>query len=179
MFFTYDLFELGAIAFVVSRFLIQYYYISLTSSGSQPNNESLVNTNSLSNLDSNVQLTNLSNQNYVDAVMQTEANVETINTGVQTSSRIWLNTISNWINDILGSTANHQYKDAGVQTGTRSAWELFKQSFNKFYNFGSSNSGSRISTPTNVKVNAWMSELDSTQSVDHHDSESPLSVLKF
>lgn len=87
--------------------------------------------------------------------------------------------VRNWITEILGSgsTPNPNYVDVGVQTGTRSSWELFKESFNNFFNLESSSS--TISTPTNVKVNTWMEELSSTQSVDLHDSESPLSIYRF
>lgn len=71
MFFNYDLFEIVAIAFVVSGILTFSFY---NSSGTI-NNESLINTNStvsLSNLDSNVQLDNLPSQGYVNAAVQTE-----------------------------------------------------------------------------------------------------------
>ena len=51
------------IAFVVSGILIHSFYKSSVT----PNNESLVNTNSLSNMDSNIPLNNLPNHNYVDA----------------------------------------------------------------------------------------------------------------
>lgn len=98
---------------------------------------------------------------------------------MQTSSRMWLESVRNWITDILGSgsTPKPNYVDVGVQTGTRSSWELFKESFTNFFNLESSSS--TISTPTNVRVNTWFEELSSTQSVDLHDSESPLSIYRF
>lgn len=170
MLFNYDLFELGAIAFIVSGLLIQSFYISGLigdqAEAAPSNNESLINTNSLSNLDSNVQLNNLSNQSYVEASVQTtniqiEAGIQTsntyVNTGMQTSSRMWLESVRNWITDILGNGSaapQPNYVDVGVQTGTRSSWELFKESFNNFFNLESSSS--TISTPTNVRVNTWI-----------------------
>ena len=91
------------------------------------NNESLINTNSsldpLNELSSNLQ--------YVEASVQTaninvEASVQTantyVNTGMQTSARMWLESIRNWITEILGTTSNTpatgQYVDVGVQTNT-------------------------------------------------------------
>ena len=175
MLFNYDLFEIVAVAFVVSGILTYSFYKS-----SPINNESLVNTNSLSNLDSNIQLNNLTS--HVDAVVQTEVNIPVeattyINTGMQTSSRMWYESIRNWINEILGTgtTPNPNYVDVGVQTGTRSSWELFKESLNKFFDF---ETGS-VSTPNQVRIDTWMSSLESTQSVDLNNSESSLTNLRF
>ena len=101
---------------------------------------------------------------------------------MQTSARMWLESIRNWINDILrtpnqpASATGPNYVDVGVQTGTRSSWDLFKQSLKKFFNF---DDGSSASTPNQVRINSWISELASDQSVDLHDSESLLTNLKF
>jgi hypothetical protein len=88
------------------------------------NNESLINTNSV--LEAGVaadQPSNLTSQ-YVEASVQaSDPNiVNYVNTGMQTSSRMWLESIRNWITEILGTTSNTpatgQYVDVGVQTNT-------------------------------------------------------------
>ena len=124
MFFNYDLFEIVAIGFVVSGILI----FSLSkSAGTINNNESLVNTKSLSispthlNLDSkissstletpapathsptldsisNLPLINIDHVN-VGVQVQLDQGVQAstyVNTGMQTSSRMWLQTIRDW-----------------------------------------------------------------------------------
>jgi hypothetical protein len=130
MFFNYVSFEIDAIAFVISGIFIHYFY----NSKSALPNDSLVNTNSsinsISKLDSNIQLDNLPNHSYVDASVQTvniqvEAGVQAantyVNTGMQTSARMWLESIRNWITEILG-IPNPQYVDVGVQTNAPSLW---------------------------------------------------------
>jgi hypothetical protein len=88
------------------------------------NNESLINTNSV--LEAGVaadQPSNLTSQ-YVEASVQaSDPNiVNYVNTGMQTSSRMWLESIRNRITEILGTTSNTpatgQYVDVGVQTNT-------------------------------------------------------------
>ena len=187
-----DLLFIGSLIFIgAGVFTLSKYNIFTTTVNK---NDSLINTNSLSNLDSNIPLNNLPNHNYVDAAVQTgnisvEANIQVeasiqaantlVNTGMQTSSRMWLESIKNWINEILGTGTTYnpqgQYVDAGVQTGTRSSWELFKDSLNKFFNL---ETGS-VNTPSNVRIDTWRSRLDSNQSIDLHDSESPLTNLRF
>jgi hypothetical protein len=146
MFFNYDLFEIVAIAFVVSGIFTYTFY---NSSGTV-NNESLVNTNSMSpasldsisKLDSNIQLDNLPNLDYVEVGVQTtniqvEASIQAtttyVNTGMQTSARMWLESIRNWINEILGTgptpNPNPNYVDIGVQTNATSTWQIVKQWF--------------------------------------------------
>jgi hypothetical protein len=114
MFFNYDSFEIIAIAFIVSGLLIQSLYISNTLP-----NDSLVNTNSLSNLDLSNNLANISSSSQlIDVGVQTEVNIQVetsvqavntyVNTGMQTSARMWLESIRNWITEILGTTSNTQ-----------------------------------------------------------------------
>ena len=127
MFLNYDLFEIVAIGFVVSGIFIYHFSTTATL-----NNESLVNTNS--SLDSINELP--SNLQYVEASVQTAANtVEPattyVNTGMQTSPRMWLESIQNWITEILGTNPNPQatglYVDVGVQTNGISLWGTVKQ----------------------------------------------------
>jgi len=42
---------------------------------------------------------------------------------------MWLESIRNWITEILGSTTNPQYVDVGVQTNATSLWGTVKQWF--------------------------------------------------
>ena len=111
MFFNYDSFEIIAIGFIVSGILTYSFY----KSAGPINNESLVNTNSNSDLSNNL-TTNPASQ-LIDAGVQTEANTY-VNTGIQTSPRMWLESVKNWINEILGGASptnpNPQYVDAGV-----------------------------------------------------------------
>lgn len=140
MLFNYDLFELGTIAFIISGIVLYSY----SKSAATTNNESLVNTKS--SLDTiELQSTNLpeSNLQYVDANIQTaniniEASVQAtntyVNTGMQTSARMWLESIQNWINEILGSSPSNPsvvegYVDVGVQTNATSLWGTIKQFF--------------------------------------------------
>lgn len=139
MLFNYDLFELGTIAFIISGIVLYSY----SKSAATTNNESLVNTKS--SLDTiELQATNLpeSNLQYVDANIQTaniniEASVQAtttyVNTGMQTSARMWLESIRNWINEILGTPNNPSivegYVDVGIQTNGPSSWETVKQWF--------------------------------------------------
>jgi hypothetical protein len=100
-----------------------------------------------------------------------------VNTGMQTSSRMWLESIRNWINEILSPTSNPnpQFKDVGVQTNAPSFFETVKQWFLEVYSIRSS----ELSSIGNNRVDKWRNNLDSIQSVDLHDSESPLTILKF
>lgn len=137
------------------------------------NSESLVNTkssitslDSVSKLNSNIQLNNLSDNNYIDPSVQTvntnvdpnvqtvntnvEASVQTdiiqveasvqaantyVNTGMQTSPRMWLEYIRNWIDEILSRpnpNPNPQYKDVNIQTNAEEGlglWGTVKQWF--------------------------------------------------
>jgi hypothetical protein len=180
MFFNYDLFEIVAVAFVVSGLLTFSIYNS-----SPINNESLVNTNSslnsISNLTSNIQLDNLPNQSYVEAGVQAsnlDVGVQSathVNTGVQTSARMWLESIRNWITEILGTPTNPQYVDVGVQTNAPSLWGSVKQWFLEVCSIRSS----ELSSMGYKKVDNWRNNLDSIQSVDHHDSESPITNMAF
>jgi hypothetical protein len=115
MFFNYDSFEIAVIAFVISGIFV--YYISGKSS-TTVNNDSLINTSNnldLSSLDlsNNLTSTSLAESKLIDIGVQTDADniVETgiqtansyVNTGMQTSGRMWLETVKNWINEILAS----------------------------------------------------------------------------
>lgn len=176
MLFNYDLFEIVAVGFVISGILIFTMY----KSSPIINNESLVNTNSSLNTISNVQLENLPNHNYVEAGVQA-SNIDVsvqaathVNTGVQTSSRMWLETIRNWITEILGTPNNPSivegHVDVGVQTNGTSLWTTVKQFFLEVCSVRSS----ELSSIGVGKVDKWRNKLDSVQSVDLQDSESPL-----
>ena len=188
MFFNYESVEIVAIAFIVSGILIQSLYISSATS----NNESLINT--LSHLDLNIQSNNLvttstASQSLIDASVQTDANIQVeasvqavnnyVNTGMQTSPRIWLESIKNWITEILGTTSNTQatgqYVDVGVQTNTISLWDSVKQWFLEACSIRSSD----LSSMGYNKVSNWRNKLYSNQSVDLHNSDSSLTTLKF
>jgi hypothetical protein len=150
------------------------------------NNESLVNTNSSLDSTSNIQLVNLPNHDYVNVSIQTEANTQVeasiqtansyVNTGMQTSSRMWFESIRNWINELL-STPNPQgqYVDVEVQTNTISTFQIVKQWFLEVCSIRSS----ELSSMGYNKVEKWRNNIDSNQSVDLHDSESPLIMNGF
>jgi len=176
MFFNYDSFEIVAIAFIVTGLLIQSLYISSPT----PKNESLINTLPKSDLSNNLNTTS----QLIDASVQTDANIQVeasvqtantyVNTGMQTSARMWLESIRNWITEILGTTPNPQagaqYVDVGVQTNATSVWGIVKQWFLEIYSIRSS----ELSSMGQNKVAKWRNNLDSNQSVDLHNSESPL-----
>lgn len=184
MFFNYDLFEIVAVAFVVSGLLTFSIYNS-----SPINNDSLVNNNlslnSISNLNSNIQLDNLPNQSYVEAGVQAsniDAGVQAathVNTGVQTSARMWLESIRNWITEILGTPSNPSivegYVDVGVQTNGTSLWTTVKQFFLEVCSVRSS----ELSSIGVGKVEKWINKLDYVQSVDLNDSDSSLTNIVF
>lgn len=185
MFFNYDSFEIGVVVFVVAGILTY----SISKSSPIINNDSLVNTKSsldtISNLNSNIQLDNLPNQSYIEAGVQAsniDAGVQAathVNTGVQTSARMWLESIRNWINEILGTPSNPSivegYVDVGIQTDGTSMWATVKNFFFEICSVRSS----EISSIGVGKVDKWRNKLDSNQSVDLHDSNSPLTTLKF
>lgn len=144
------------------------------------NNESLVNTLSNSDLSNNLPTTT---SQLIDVAVQTDTNIQVetsiqttyVNTGMQTSARMWLESISNWITEILGTTPNAQYVDAGVQTmaPTTSMWSTVKQWFLEVCSVR----GSELASMGKTKVDKWRNNLDSVQSVELHNSESPLSTL--
>lgn len=184
MLFNYDLFEIVAIAFVVSGILTYSLYKSSTTF----NNESLVNTLSNSDLSKNLATTQL-----IDASVQTETNIQVagaadasiqavntyVNTGMQTSARIWLESIRNWITEILGTNPNPQatgqYVDVGVQTNAISLWGSVKQWFLEVCSIRSS----QLSSMGHNKVDKWRNTIDSNQSVSLHDSETSLTNIAF
>jgi hypothetical protein len=188
MFFNNDfLFVAVASSFIVGGVILTYsFYNNILPTVNQ--GESLVNTNSISNLDSNIQFGNLPNHSYVEASVQTaniqvEASVQAantyVNTGMQTSARMWLESIKNWINEILGSsTPNPGYVDAGVQTmgPATSMWSTVKQWFLEVCSIRSSELSS---LGQNKVVNKWINKLDSVQEVSLQDSESSLTNLRF
>jgi hypothetical protein len=184
MLFNYDSFEIVAIAFIVTGILIQSLYIS----SATPNNDSLINT--LSNSDIGIQSNNLATTQLIDASVQTDANIQVaeasvqaantyVNTGMQTSARMWLESIRNWITEILGTTGNTpatgQYVDVGVQTNPISLWDSVKQWFLEVCSIRSS----ELSSMGYNKVTKWRNKLDSDQSVDLQNSDSSLTTLKF
>jgi hypothetical protein len=165
MFFNYDLFEIVAIAFVVSGIFTTYSFYNNSAS---INNESLVNTLYNSELSNN--FTTTSTQ-LIDVGVQTETNIQVeasiqavntyVNTGMQTSFRMWLESIRNWITEILDTTTNPQYKDVGVQTDAPSLWATVKQWFLDVCSVRSS----ELSSLSHNKVNKWRNKLDSVQDV--------------
>lgn len=178
MFFNYDFFEIVAVAFVVSGI----FTFTLYKSSPIINKESLVNTSLNSDLSNN-----LTTSQLIDAAVQTDVNIPVeagvqaaityVNTGMQTSSRMWLESIRNWITEILGTPTNPnpQYVDVGVQTNAPSLWLSVKQRFLEVCSVKSSD----LSSMGYNKVEKWRTGLDSIQSVDLHDSESPLTKLEF
>jgi hypothetical protein len=165
MFFNYDLFEIVAIVFIITGIFTYSFYKSLASI----NNESLVNTNSLAtNSELNNNLSTTFTQ-LIDAGIQTDVNIPVeavntyVNTGVQTSARMWLESIRNWITEILGTTPNQastgQYVDVGVQTNGISTWQTVKQCFLEVCSVRSS----QLSSLGENKINKWRTGLDSIQ----------------
>jgi hypothetical protein len=137
---------------VGSLFTYSFYNL-FTTTNSLQSNESLVNT--IPNLD----LTNLAESAYpvlqpnvlhkIDVGVQTEATVQVadasvqattihVNTGVQTSARIWYETVKIWITELL-SIRSSQLQ--GV-------------------------------TPTEVRAENWLNELDNTQLVSQNSMNS-------
>jgi hypothetical protein len=98
---------------------------------------------------------------------------------MQTSARMWLESIKDWINEILAGPVNPQatgqYVDVGVQTNAPSFFGTVKQWFLEVYSIRSS----ELSSMGENKVTKRRNNLNSVQSVDHHDSESPLTILRF
>jgi len=184
MFFNYDSFEIAVIAFVISGIFISGMFIYSGKSSTNVNNDSLVNTSpnlDLSSLDLSNNLTSLAESKLIDTGVQTDILLETanthVNTGMQTSGRMWLETVTNWINEILASpiTTNPnphtpQYVDVGVQTNATSTWATVKQWFLEVCSIRSS----ELSSMGYSKVDKWRNNIDSNQSIDLHDSESPL-----
>jgi hypothetical protein len=191
MFFNNDLlFVVGSII-VGGIFTYSFYNKIFTTN----NSESLVNTSISKASNSDLSNLNLSNNlttttQLIDTGVQTDTNilVETgiqafntyTNTGMQTSSRMWYEYIKNWIDEIL-STPNPnpqapQYVDVGVQTNaTGSLWESVKQWFLEVCSIRSS----ELSSVGNNRVEKWRNNIDSIQSINLHDSESPLTTIKF
>jgi hypothetical protein len=127
------------------------------------------------------------NLQYVETSAQTiniqievgvQASNTYVNTGVQTSARMWLESIRNWINEILSSPTSLRgpgYVDAGVQTNAISTWQTVKQWFLEVCSIRSS----QLSSLGQNKVTKWRNNLDSVQSVDLPNSESPLTSMAF
>lgn len=64
----------------------------------------------------------------------------------------------------------HGYVDAAVQTDSKSLWQNFKDWLRDVFSANSS----EIGTFGHDGVEKWKNNLDSVQSLDLHDSESPL-----
>lgn len=111
--------------------------------------------------------------NLVETSIQTTNTY--VNTGMQTSARMWLESIKNWITEILGSNPNPQYVDVGVQTNAISTRATVKQWFLEVCSIRSSD----LSSMGYSKVDKWRNNIDSNQSVDLHNSESDLTTMKF
>jgi hypothetical protein len=192
MFFNNDLLFVGiASSFIVGGVILTYsFYNNIFPTVNK--GESLVNTSAtnsnLSSLDLSNNLLNNSTSKLIDIGTQTDTDilVETgiqtantyVNTGMQTSARMWLESIKNWITEILGSGSsnpNPQYVDVGVQTNATSLWGTVKQWFLEVCSIRSS----EISSLGYNKVDNWRNKLDSNQSVDLHNSNSDLTTFKF
>jgi len=126
----------GSIIFIVAGIFISYKYNEFYVTGNK--NESLVNT--LPKLYSDLQLAKLPSHSYTDVAVQAsninvEAGVQTanqyVNTGMQTSARMWLESLRNWIEDILSSSpqVSGQYVDVGVKTNNISTYQTVKNGF--------------------------------------------------
>jgi hypothetical protein len=182
MFFNYDLFEIIAIGFIVSGILTYSFY----KSAGPINNESLVNTSALatnSDLSNNL-ATNPASQ-LIDAGVQTEANTY-VNTGIQTSPRMWLESVRNWITEILSGAsptnpnpqATGQYVDVGVQTNATSLWDTVKQWFLEVLSV----KASELSSIGYGKVEKWThgiahSTVESCNTISSVSSQSSLQQL--
>jgi hypothetical protein len=181
MVFNNDLvFVVGSFIFIgLGVFTLSKYNIFTTVNKS----DVIVNTNS--NLELSNNLTSTTQQMDIgvqtDAEILVETGIQTANTycntGMQTSARMWYETVKIWITEILGSTSNPnpQYVDVGVQTNAPSFWATVKQWFLEVCSVRSS----ELSSIGYNKVEKWRNNLGSIQSVDHHDSESSLTNLKF
>ena len=92
---------------------------------------------------------------------------------------MWLETINNWINELLSrpnpSVAGDLYVDKGVQTEITSLWGTVKQWFLDVCCVRSS----QFTSLAYNKVEKWRNTIDSNQSVSLHDSESPLTNIGF
>lgn len=88
-----------------------------------------------------------------------------------------MESIRNWITEILGTPTNpnSQYVDVGVQTNGTSTWATVKQWFLEVCSVRSSD----LSSMGENKVTKWRNKLDSVQSVDVNNSESPLTTITF
>jgi hypothetical protein len=133
MFFNNDLLIVVGSIIVGSVFTYTFYNNIFTIN----NSESLVNT--FSNSDLSIKSNSLPIKYLIDASVQTNANIQVeasvqaattyVNTGMQTSARMWLESIRNWITEILGTTPNPGYVDVGVQTNATTTWQTVKQWF--------------------------------------------------
>jgi len=96
---------------------------------------------------------------------------------MQTSARMWYESVKNWIDEILGTPTNPnpQYVDVGVQTNATSTWGTVKQWFLEVCSVRSS----ELTSLGETKVEKWRNKLDSNQSVSLHDSESHLTTVGF
>jgi len=205
MFLNYDSFEIVAIGFVVLGILTYSWSSGHFINNTTIKNESLVNTKSLSispthlNSDSNISTLNttapathsptldsisnlpLVDIDLVDVGVQVDQGVQAsshVNTGMQTSARMWMQTIRDWINELLSSTpANPNYVDVGVQATPvlehASRWQSFKDWVLDCFSIRSS----EYSSIGMKGVDKWRNNLDSNQSLDLPDSESPLITL--
>jgi len=182
MFFNYDLFEIVAITFVVSGIFLYNYTTTATLNSGNSLVNTLSNSESSNNLATTSQLIDVEVQTEV--IIPVESATTYVNTGMQTSARIWLESIKNWINEILsgGSPAisSHSgpgYVDVGVQTNdpTLSFWGQVKQWFLEVYSVRDS----ELSSIGENRINNWINKLDSVQEVSLHDSESSLTQFSL
>jgi hypothetical protein len=189
------LFIVGSVLFYYRWSIISFKYSPSATRPTENNSKSLVNTNS--NLDTT---NHPATSQFSDVGVQTEANIQ-VDVSVQAANtyvnsphpygwwgvykpqqRIWLESIRNWIYEILGSgtsnpnpQATGQYVDVGVQTNATSLWATVKQWFLEVCSIRSS----QISSIGYNKVEKWKNNLDSDQSVDLHNSDSSLTTFKF
>src|ERR1700744_106368 len=113
-------------------------------------------------------------QVHLDADVQATSTY--VNTGMQTSARMWLESVKSWITEILSSpTQAGKYIDVGVQTNDTSIWNTVKQWLFDILSVRDS----ELSSIGINKVAKWRNKLDSIQSVNLNNSESSLTNLKF
>ena len=168
------LFVAGGFIFIAGGVILTYSFYKFPIVNKS---ESLVNTNSTLDPLTDLPVAELSNLQYVEASVQAsninlEAGVQTanhyVNTGMQTSARMWLESIRNWITEILSSSpqVSDQYVDVGVQTNNISTYQIVKNWFLEVCSVRSS----ELTDLGQNNVNKWINKLDPIQSVDLHDS---------
>lgn len=163
MFFNYD--SLVFAGFVGTSILVggifTYSIYTMFTATIIYNNESLVNTQQSTVSNSNLSKLDI---NLINAEVQTDAEIlvapQTTDTGMQTSSRMWMSSIRNWIDEILRNpnpNPNPNYVDVGVQTNIPGS--LYLTVKNWFIDTFSIRSEDLTSIGHN-RVNKWRTNLE-------------------